>query len=142
MSLLKQLIDLDEWSEVLAKARSELPFLSSKITRIALNLDDTEVPTVPLSPLIPDFESQTVNHALITHPQDYRYLTITTMKLVLWSVRASNLLPAGIDQEIGRHQWALRHPLVSPGISRQATQFSRLVRWMSAFQTKAREGYS
>ena len=43
LSLLKQLIELDEWTGVLAVARSELPFRSNKIKRIALDLNNKEV---------------------------------------------------------------------------------------------------
>ena len=43
LSLLKQLIELDEWSRVFAVARSELPFPSNNIKRIALDLNNKEV---------------------------------------------------------------------------------------------------
>lgn len=50
LSLLKQLIELDEWTRVLAVARSELPFPSNKIKRIALDLNNKEV-SVSCGPL-------------------------------------------------------------------------------------------
>jgi hypothetical protein len=43
LSLLRQLIELDEWTGVLVVARSELPFRSNKIKRIALDLNNKEV---------------------------------------------------------------------------------------------------
>ncbi|CAK0785352.1 hypothetical protein CVIRNUC_008559 [Coccomyxa viridis] len=42
LSLLKKLVDMDEWSHIRAVARSELPVSSSKITQINLDLNDKD----------------------------------------------------------------------------------------------------
>ena len=47
LSLLRKLIDMEEWSKVCAVARSELPVTSSKITRINLDLHDKDVSGFP-----------------------------------------------------------------------------------------------
>lgn len=49
LSLLKKLIDMDEWSHIQAVARSELPFSSSKITQMDLDLNDKDVRGLPFS---------------------------------------------------------------------------------------------
>lgn len=49
LSLLKKLVDMDEWSHIRAVARSELPVSSSKITQINLDLNDKDVRGLPYS---------------------------------------------------------------------------------------------
>ena len=43
LSLLKKLVDMDEWSHIRAVARSELPVSSSKVTQMNLDLNDKDV---------------------------------------------------------------------------------------------------
>ena len=47
LSLLKKLVDMDEWSEIYAVARSKLQVSSSKIAQISLDLNDKDVSESP-----------------------------------------------------------------------------------------------
>ena len=48
-SLLNKLVDLEEWSQIHAVSRSELPISSSKITQINVDLNDKDVRGFPYS---------------------------------------------------------------------------------------------
>jgi len=43
LALLKKMVELDDWSEIYAVSRSELPISSSKLMHCPLDLNDKEV---------------------------------------------------------------------------------------------------
>ena len=51
MSLIKKLVALDDWDHIYAIARRDIPINSKKITRIHLDLNNKQVPTVHLASL-------------------------------------------------------------------------------------------
>ena len=46
MALIKKLVALDDWDHIYAIARRDIPIHSKKITRIHLDLDNKQVPSL------------------------------------------------------------------------------------------------